>query len=444
MKTVHTLSLAIALAIAPALVQAQSTDPAPLTIGGEVRGEITSRSSLNHQDGSRSQLYRVDLREGEVATFKVTGALRARLAAFLDNELIGSSTDRGEAASLTIRARRAGRYTIAVSGTDASSYGPYTLISSRVDTYNGQALRVGATIGDWTDGERELPLQIDRDGIYTIDMMSDDFDSVLALDGPGVSVSNDDGGEGSNARLTLRLAPGRYRLTAKRYGSDGASGAYRISVTASSFDTGDLREGGDLAIGSTVTGLYAGRPHSYRFTLPERQVVRLDMRSDEIDPLMRLSGQGVQKEDDDGGERLNARIGMLLEAGTYTLQADSATPGAGPYTLSLTATAVPEGAGGGALTIGRPVETALLPGMTDRWSFEVRSAGDYAIEMRSSQIDSYLSLTKDGNEVASDDDGAGGLDARIVQRLQPGRYVVEASAIDGDAGGPYRILLERR
>ncbi|WP_052772734.1 hypothetical protein [Luteimonas sp. FCS-9] len=444
MKTVHTLSLAIALAIAPALSQAADPAPAPLSIGSEVRGEITSRSSLNHQDGSRSQLYRVDLREGDVATFEVEGALRARLSAFLDDALVGSSREREASSSLTIRARRAGRYTIAVSGVDASSYGPYTLVSSRVDTYDGQPLRVGASIGDWTDGQRELPLQIDRAGLYTIDMMSDDFDALLALEGEGISVSNDDGGDDSNARLTLRLAPGRYRLFARSYGDEGAGGAYRLRVASRTLDTDEVREGGDLAVGATVTGLYAGRPQDYRFTLPERRLVRLDMRSDEIDPLMRLSGQGVQKEDDDGGGQLNSRIGLMLEAGDYTVQADSATPGAGPYTLSLTASEVPEGAGGGALATGRPVDATLLPGMTDRWTFEVRSAGDYAIEMRSGQIDSYLLLRQDEAEVASDDDGAGGLDARIVQRLAPGRYVIEASAIDTDAGGPYRLLLERR
>ena len=93
MKTVHTLALAVALALAsPLVVHAAPGDAAEsVTLGAERRGEITSRSSLNHQDGSRSQLYRVDLREGQVASFKLEGALRGKLTAFQGGDLVGAS-----------------------------------------------------------------------------------------------------------------------------------------------------------------------------------------------------------------------------------------------------------------------------------------------------------------------------------------------------------------
>ncbi|WP_123831996.1 ABC transporter substrate-binding protein [Luteimonas sp. 100069] len=446
MKTVQTLTLAIALAMAPAMSPAAAVaEPADaLTLGAERRGEITSRSSLNHQDGSRSQLYRIDLREGQVVAFKLEGALRGRLTAFHDGDLVATSNPERESAPLVVRARRAGSYTIAVSGVDASAYGPFTLQATAIEAYNGETLRVGAAISDWTDARRQLPLQIDEAGFYTIDMMSDDFDSVLKLDGPGVALSNDDGGDGSNARISARLAPGTYTLTAEGYGGDRINGLYQIRVAARPLPEGGLREGGALDVGSTLTGLYEGNAHAYTFSLPARRVVRIDMRSDEIDPLMHLAGNGVEKTDDDGGDGLNARISMLLEPGDYTLRADAASAGAGLYTLAFAASEAPDNVGGGTLAAGRPIEATLLPGMTDRWTFNIRSAGEYAIAMHSDDVDSYLRLSRDGQEVATDDDGGGALNARIAQRLESGSYVVEASSVDGDTGGNYRISLERR
>lgn len=444
MKTAHTLALAVAIALVPVL-HATAADPAEsMTLGAERRGEITSRSTLNHQDGSRSQLYRVDLREGQVARFSLDGALRGRLTAFQGGDLVGASNPDAERASMVLRARRAGSYTIAVSGIDASAYGPFTLQAAAIEAYDGAPLRVGADITDWTDSKRQLPLQIDQPGFYTIDMLSDDFDAVLKLDGPGTSLSNDDGGEGSNARISARLAPGTYTLTAEGYGSERVNGMYQVRVATRPLPEGGLREGGELTVGGTVTGLYEGSAHAYTFSLPARRVVRIDMRSDEIDPLMHLAGNGVEKTDDDGGDNLNARISLMLEPGSYTLRADAASAGAGLYTLALAATEVPDGAGGGSLTAGRPTTATLLPGMTDRWTVSVRSAGEYTIAMESDAVDSYLRLTRDGREIASDDDGGGALNARIAQRLEAGTYVIEASSIDSDVGGEYRINVDRR
>ncbi len=443
MKTVHTLALAIALALSP-VVHAAASPGETLSLGAERRGEITSQSSLNHQDGSRSQLYRVALREGQVASFTLEGALRGRLAAFHDNELVAASNPHRESASLIVRAKRAGTYTIAVSGVDASAYGPFTLQAAAIEAYDGRVLGVGASISDWTDGKRQLPLQIDRDGLYTIDMLSEDFDAFLRLEGPGVSLNDDDGGDGTNARISARLSPGRYTLSAEGYGSERVNGMYQIRVAERELPEGGLRDGGELAVGSTVSGLHEGTAHAYTFTLPARRVVRIDMRSSEIDSLLQLTGNGVDKTDDDGGEGLDSRINLMLEPGTYNLRATAATSGAGIYTLSLAASEVPEGTGGGALAVGRPASVTLLPGMTDRWTVSIRSAGDYVIAMDSDAIDSYLRLTRDGQEVASDDDGGGALNARIVHRLEAGTYVVEASSVDSSEGGEYRISLERR
>jgi hypothetical protein len=67
---------------------------------------------------------------------------------------------------------------------------------------------------------------------YTIDLMSDDFDSYLYMAGPGIPDprTNDDGGEGLNSRLTVTLPEdGSYRIIVSSLSSTG-TGAYTLRV----------------------------------------------------------------------------------------------------------------------------------------------------------------------------------------------------------------------
>lgn len=444
MKALHTLALGIALAIGTAApLHAAEPDATALTLGSDTRGEITSRTALNYRDGSRSQLYRVNLREGQVVSFQANGALRAKLSAFSEGELLGTSAEGSENPTLVVRAKRSGAHTLAVSGLDADAFGPYTLTSKAIEAYNGETLTVGASISDWIDAERRLPLQVDTPGLYTIDMLSDDFDTVLQLEGQGVSISNDDGGDGSNARISMMLQPGRYTLTAKGYGSS-VNGMYQLRVATRELPAGVMTSGGPIAVDSNVTGLYQGTPQRFTFTLPARRLVRIDMGSSEIDSMLTLTGNGVQKNDDDGGDGLNSRIVMLLESGSYTLEAGTASEGAGLFTLALAASDVPSGVGGGALAVGRSTEATLLPGMTDRYTVSVRSAGDYTIDMRADDLDSHLRLLRGTEEVASDDDGGDGLNSRIQRRLESGDYVIEATSVGSGSTGRYTIGIDRR
>lgn len=444
MKTLTPLVLAITLALAPVGASIAAGTASPLPLDAPVRGEITSRSEINYRDGSRSQLHTIELREGQVVSISLEGPLRGSLTAFHDGDLVSAGRTGSPTPTLVVRARRAGRHTIAVSGVDESAYGPYTLRAETVAAYDGRVLAPGASISDWIDGPRRLSLRIDEPGIYTIDMRSTDFDATLKLEGGTVSISNDDGGDGTNSRISTRLAPGDYTVTADGYGGSRVSGMYQLQITARPASDVPLREGGVLEDNTTANGLYEGAAHSYTFALPERRVVRVDMRSDEIDSTLQLTGNGLDVRDDDGGVGLDSMISRLLEPGDYTVQASAVGEGAGFYSLSLVTSEAPEGAGGGALVLGQPAEATLLPGITDRWTLSVRRAGEYALDMRSGELDSHLRLMRGSETVASDDDGGDNLDARIVHRLEAGEYVLEASAVGGSEGGPYRISAERR
>lgn len=436
-----TLALAILAAI-PAIGMA--ANPAPLAPGQQVRGEITSADAINWSDGSRSELHAITLQDGQGIRFEVDGPLRARLALFRDGELVQASGHADGAASLSTRAPGAGRYVLAVSGADAAAYGPYTLTATAMQVYAGGELVPPASITDFADAPRTIPLRIDSAGFYRIRMASDDFDTVLSLDGNGVALRSDDA-DGSDSMLTAYLEPGRYELGATGF-QDQVDGEYRLSVATYALPAGVLPAAdGELLPGAEITALYQGRPVEYRLRLAGRQLVELDMRSSEIDPGLALEGNGVAIEDDDSGERLDARIATVLEAGDYTVRASAFDAGAGVFTLSAKVSDVPADAGGGVLEPGRVRDARLVAGATDRYTFSIQRAGTYLIEMSSDDgVDSHLRLSGAGGPVANDDDGGGGFDARIEEHLEAGDYVLEASSAVGGEGGRYRIGLRRR
>lgn len=416
-----------------------AAEPELLQHGVDMRGEITTAARLNHSDGSRSRLYRIEIGEQELVSFDLGGPLRAQLSLFDGDELVVRAGDGTQPASLALRAPRSAEYTLAVSGADANAFGPYVLRSQVLSGWDGQPLRSGSEIMDWVDGSARIPLRVDRLAMYTINLGSEQFDTVLGISGEGVDTRDDDGGEGTDSRLAVMLAPGTYILTVSGW-ADSGHGLYRLSVESRPVPAG-LNQGGRIrAGGRALQAAYQGTPLNYRFSLRNRQLVTIDMRSTDLDPLLVLRGPGLEEYDDDSGAGLDARLVRVLEPGEYTIEASAATGGAGLFSLSLAAEAVPEGTGGGPLAVGETLERTLLPDATDRYTVTVETAGEYVIDMASSQFDSWLQLfDAGGDEIASDDDGGGALDARIRTHLEPGTHVISASSISG--GGRYRISI---
>ena len=74
--------------------------------------------------------------------------------------------------------------------------------------------------------------------------MSADFDAYLILqDATGhVLMTDDDGGTGSNARITYTVTAGRtYRILANSYGGSRDTGTYRLSVRLGTPSRGSAR-----------------------------------------------------------------------------------------------------------------------------------------------------------------------------------------------------------
>jgi hypothetical protein len=197
----------------------------------------------------------------------------------------------------------------------------------------------------------------------TIDMRSTDFDAYLYLIGPGIptTLSDDDGGGGCHARISVRLLEtGTYRVVATAALSD-RTGVYTLSASATPAPPSQARCGGpdpqaflrmptgdrSIAPGRTVDGTLSSAdlslehgPYAQAWALEARagQTVTVTLESDAFDAYLYLVGPGLELlSDDDGAGELNSRITVILpETGTYRIVASSLSAGeTGPYRLSV-------------------------------------------------------------------------------------------------------------
>ena len=80
------------------------------------------------------------------------------------------------------------------------------------------------------------------------------------------------------------------------------------------------------------------------------------------------------------------------------------------------------------------------------YTIHMEPGKSYQIDMMSKQLDAYLYLIDDANQVvASDDDGGNGLDARIIfSPTRAGVFRIEATTFADGAMGPYTLQVTRR
>jgi hypothetical protein len=236
-----------------------------------------------------------------------------------------------------------------------------------------------------------------------------------------------------------------------------------------------------LEMGATATGALSASDHlsaddafleAWSFEASPGQSVTIDLESDDFDAVLYVVGPGLTEtlHDDDGGGGCNSRLGFTVlesgpfhvvasslgarETGTYTLRVSDragettghACGQADPSRLQALSTEGRTISMGGRGTgqlgpFSDPVQDGR-PG--EAWSLE-GSAGDrVSIVMEASAFDAYLYLLGPGlDEVLTDDDGGGELNARLDATLpSDGPYRVVASSISSEANGSYSIRVE--
>ncbi len=341
------LSLTLALAACQKLGSGGGGDgdTAPsLAVGDSVSGEITSSSRLNYNDGSRHQGYRVTLKSGQAVALELGGALDGQLSVFDGQSLLASASSRGyegeagtSEVSLAFKAPKDGTYLVAVNSAGADAFGPFKLKSSQVTPYDGKPLGAGSEAIDWLMGDKQdYTLKVDKAGIYTIAMESGALDAYLHLSGHGIDIEDDDGGGNLNARIRAYLEPGDYTIGTSSL--NGSTGAFKLKVALTPVDK-DLiiRDGSALVIGRTAQGMVDSRGRrSFVLDLHAARHLQFDAIADNFDSVLRISGPGIDAEDDDGGNGTNARLVLQLGPGRYTVTVSSFGSQQGVFELETT------------------------------------------------------------------------------------------------------------
>ena len=336
-------------------------------------------------------------------------------------------------------------------------------------------LAVGADVRGELDGQSPLTdgaepiayqdylIRLDAGQRVQVDLLSEDFDPYLELyradqtDGDPL-VFNDDGPAGDmDARLRYTAeAGGSYVLRARTFaGTNG--GAYRLTIqtpaeiaypAAEPVGSADSRDG-------RLTKDDARDEDEARFDLFQWRAeagerLRIFLESDDFDPRVSV-GQMTDGHfselawnDDGPGQGLNSElIFSPPDAGTYVIKV-MAVGESGEGRYSLTTEPGPQPPAVRDLRADDTVEGRLDAqtgrsdsGMAaDHYRFAGQAGQRISVTLNSSDFDAFVELfDAQMNSLASDDDGAGNLNARLVHRLaENGEYRIEARSVDGTEG----------
>ena len=222
-----------------------------------------------------------------------------------------------------------------------------------------------------------------------------------------------------------------------------------------------------IPIGTSVTGqlqlsdpVMADQTHYKMFTFmgTAGQTVQIDLMSADFDAYLYLkdqNGQTLAHDDDSGGGHNSRIIQTLPYTGVYQVYANTLSRGeTGSFTLQLRAGTAQVAEGGVAqqIPIGTTVTGELSssdPTLTDGshyklFTFQGTAGQSVQIDLTSSAFDSYLYLREqNGQAIAHDDDGGGGLNARIVQQLPyTGTYQIVANTLQSGQFGAFTLQLQ--
>lgn len=317
---------------------------------------------------------------------------------------------------------------------------------------------------------------------------------------------DDERGATRDARVSVTLPEsGEMRIGATSYASD-ESGPYVLTVSRAGRGTppprvADRRDGdrgvNDRGADDRDGGRYANRDNGgndalvpgrdlsgrlaqgderlssgeftreYSFQGRAGDRVDLTLRSSDFDPYLMLRGPGGYSEDndDDPAGGTNSRLTATLPAdGRYTVTVTSYEPGeTGAFNLRMNGadggrtiadvadTPVrPRGGNGPVLNVGETRSGRLAQGdgqlgsgeFTDAYRFTGRRGQRIAVDVTSSEFDTYVMLRSPSGEATDNDDGPDGTNARINQVLtENGEYEVTVTSFQPGETGNYNLSI---
>lgn len=475
----------------PAAVRAPR--PTAIRVGQSRSGELTARDPET-DEGAYYDAYSFRARPGDRVGVRLTatdfdpvvrvGRMDGTTFSELAQNDDGPGADDGLNSYLVFTAPDDGTYVVRVTPLMETGAGAYELSLSEVPAMApGEPIAVGDTVagelvgtdgtndaGQITDGFRLTGRAGQR---VQIDMASADFDTFLelfSLEG-GVPTSlrtDDDGGEGTDSRLTFTLpADGEYRIEARGFTAD-ATGAYSLSVS----EIAPEAPPESLAFGATVEGAIDDEDprdgdgfgyDSYGFSGTEGQRVQVIMRSGDFDTVLQISAAGGEfttlAEDDDGlGEGTDSRLNFTLpETGDYVLRARPfAADTSGLYSIELIDRGPQPVAGSvliGATARGTLTDndaTADDGSFYDAYAIHVKEGDKLVITMVSNEFDSFLIIGQDKDDgsfeaLGSDDDGLSDTHAKLEWTApSEGTFVIRAGSYGQAQTGAYAMTVDRQ
>ncbi len=311
---------------------------------------------------------------------------------------------------------------------------------------------------------------------YSIVMRADDFDSYLSVARQvnGLTdylASDDDGAGNSNARLKWTpKATGTYYLIAQSLKEDGVG---NFTVRLDTLPAVIITPPKMVAMGEAMQGELAETDPTvddkgpyydlYKISLRKGQRVSIEMNgTGELDSFvgigrMTTDSLVIDETDDDGGGEKNARLRYAAkEDGEYIIRAQALEANSiGTYTLTVSERVVRPPvimniAANTPVTgdISESDQEADDGSFFDLYRITVRAGEAVTITMRSSAVDSYVVVGQmvDGewNQIAFDDDGAGGTNARLAHTFEAaGEYLIRANTVGAGKTGSYTIRVDR-
>ena len=268
--------------------------------------------------------------------------------------------------------------------------------------------------------------------IYTASEL-DTLGELLNSEGREIA-RDDDGGEGSNFRISETLWPGEYYLRVAPYSAfSSRTGSYTLHT-----------EGTALTISSVSPSGSSGEIEESH----ERDYFQIDVGEsseleiyttgdfDTLGALLNSEGREIAR-NDDGGEESNFRISTItVQQGRYYVRVSGYGSEIGSYTLhartaALSATRISLDA----LTQEGAIEEARG---SNYFSFELTDVTETVI-FTSGGLDSVGELLdSEGREIAGDDDGGDGSNFRISEILWAGQYYVRVRGF-GSSTGSYTL-----
>lgn len=446
---------AYALTVAPGVIETVpcSTDEQFVvgTIGvNSTTGGTLESADCAFDDGTLAEAWELELLATTSLRFDLTSVdfNPYLILTHADGSFIAGNEDGGTGTDAMIaRTLEAGTYRIFVNTSAAGEAGLYDLSVTQAEvgpscTTIGEFFEGNVAAGEMVGGTltttdclddnwytESWTLQVSGNDTLRIDLASIDFDAYLLVmdDTMGLVATDNNSAGGTDARLTLGLAPGTYHVLASTL-EPYATGSYTLSVMAlrgagSPCTSADHYRVGAIGLNTTEPGSLGSEDcqlddgsyiEAWELNLAVETGVRIDLTSTAFDPYLILTdGNGVEiAANDDTGAGLDSRIDRLLPAGTYYLYVNTLPGGAGAYQITATEAAVGPSCSAlseflqGSVNVGASVSTSLTTSdclndnwYTQAWTLDLATADTVQFGMFSSDFQSLVYAINSAGEV---------------------------------------------